>query len=61
MEVLLNAPPDVNCPTAKSLLFVTGKVTGVILSSRVMSSSLEESEDFLAFLFFLGHAQWPWY
>jgi hypothetical protein len=38
-------------PIPKSLLFVTGKVTGVILSSRVMSSSLEEREDFLAFLF----------
>jgi len=38
-------------PTPESLLFVTVKVAGVILSSRVISSSLEESEDFLAFLF----------
>ncbi len=35
----------------KSLLFNIVYVAGVILSSRVMSSSLEESEDFLAFLF----------
>jgi len=38
-------------PGPKSLLFITIKVAGVILSSKVMSSSLEESEDFLAFLF----------
>ena len=38
-------------PGPTSLVFVTMKVDGVILSSRVMSSSLEESEDFLAFLF----------
>ena len=38
-------------PAPESLRFITGKVDGVILSSRVMSSSLEEMGDFLAFLF----------
>lgn len=37
-------------PAPESLRFITGKVAGVILSSRVMSSSLEEMRDFLAFL-----------
>ena len=38
-------------PAPESLRFITGKVAGAIRSSRVISSSLAETEDFLAFLF----------
>ena len=38
-------------PAPESLRFITVKIAGAILSSRVISSSLEKSEDLLAFLF----------